>query len=219
MKDAYFLEENIKEVAGEMFQQVIGIHRRDTVLKAPRQSALIVLDMQEYFLNVSSHAYLPSAGAIIPGINRLIETYQAQGRPVIFTRHLNTDSNAGTLKTWWSDLITEENPLSELSRRLPFGETIVIQKSQYDAFYNTDMGNILTGFGVQHVLICGVMTHLCCETTARSAFVHGFEVWFAVDGTATQNEEFQRATLLNLSHGFATPVMVDEVLEVMGNDD
>jgi isochorismate hydrolase len=57
------------------------------------------------------------------------------------------------------------------------------------------------------------MTHLCCETTARSAFMRGLQVFIAVDGTATYSEAFHRASLLNLSHGFALPVLVDEILE------
>jgi bifunctional isochorismate lyase / aryl carrier protein len=59
------------------------------------------------------------------------------------------------------------------------------------------------------------MTHLCCETTARSAFTHGFEVFFTIDGTATYNERFHIATLLNLSHGFALAVLVEEVIEML----
>ncbi|MES0360330.1 MAG: isochorismatase family protein, partial [Anaerolineales bacterium] len=59
----------------------------------------------------------------------------------------------------------------------------------------------------------GVMTHLCCETTARSAFVRGFEVFFVIDGTATYNEDYHMATLLNLAHGFTTPVLTKEVLK------
>ncbi|MGB9641195.1 MAG: isochorismatase family protein, partial [Anaerolineales bacterium] len=45
---------------------------------------------------------------------------------------------------------------------------------------------------------------LCCETTARSAFIRGFEPFFLVDGTATYNSYFHQATLLNLNHGFAS---------------
>ncbi len=59
------------------------------------------------------------------------------------------------------------------------------------------------------------MTHLCCETTARSAFVRGFEVFFTIDGTATYNKEFHFATLHNLAHGFALPILVDEILDAV----
>jgi isochorismate hydrolase len=63
------------------------------------------------------------------------------------------------------------------------------------------------------------MTHLCCETSARAAFVRGFEVLFPVDGTATYNQAFHRATLLNLSHGFAKVVLADEILAAVARHD
>ncbi|MEW6239950.1 MAG: isochorismatase family protein, partial [Chloroflexota bacterium] len=66
---------------------------------------------------------------------------------------------------------------------------------------------------VEQVVITGVMTHLCCETTARAAFVRGFDVFYVVDGTATYTEAFHRASLLNLAHGFAVPVLAEEILE------
>ena len=92
---------------------------------------------------------------------------------------------------------------------------IVLSKHQYDAFYESNLESILGENEITDVVISGVMTHLCCETTARSAFVRGFQVWFTVDGTATYNREFHKATLVNLSHGFATPVLVDEVLAAL----
>ena len=69
--------------------------------------------------------------------------------------------------------------------------------------------------GVRRIVISGVMTHLCCETTARSAFVRGFEVFFTVDGTASYTADFHRASLLNLAHGFAVPVLVSEILAAL----
>jgi isochorismate hydrolase len=59
------------------------------------------------------------------------------------------------------------------------------------------------------------MAHLCCETTARSAFVRGFEVFFVVDATATYNRQFHQSTLINLAHGFAIPVLTQEVLDAL----
>jgi isochorismate hydrolase len=57
-----------------------------------------------------------------------------------------------------------------------------------------------------------VMTHLCCETTARSAFTRGSGL-LPVDGTATYNRAFHRASLLNLAHGFASLTFVEDILE------
>ncbi|MCK5301472.1 MAG: isochorismatase family protein, partial [Thermoplasmatales archaeon] len=50
-------------------------------------SALIVIDMQEYFINENSHAFIPSAQFIIPNINTLIKRYRKLGLPIIFTFH------------------------------------------------------------------------------------------------------------------------------------
>lgn len=188
-----------------------SIKRHDAAF-VPERSALLILDMQKYFLSASSHAFVPSAQAIIPLIVELTEAYAKKDLPVIFTRHLNSPQNAGLMAKWWQDLIREENPLSEIIDELALSSGMVLKKSQYDAFFETPLTDILRGKGVTQVVICGVMTHLCCETTARSAFVRGFEVFFTVDGTASYNERFHLATLLNLSHGFAVPVLVEEIL-------
>ena len=55
------------------------------------------------------------------------------------------------------------------------------------------------------------MTHLCCESTARSAVVRGFEVFFLIDGTATYNQQFHFGSLYNLAHGVATQVLAQEI--------
>ena len=49
----------------------------------------------------------------------------------------------------------------------------------------------------------------------RSAYVRGFDVTFPVDATVSYSEEFHLATLLNLSHGFATIAFVEEVLDAL----
>ncbi|HDD44696.1 MAG TPA: isochorismatase family protein, partial [Candidatus Desulfofervidus auxilii] len=54
--------------------------------------------------------------------------------------------------------------------------------------------------------------------TARSAFMRNFEVFFVVDGTATYNRNFHLATLLNLSHGFAIPVLTQEIINFLKNE-
>ena len=177
--------------------------------------ALLVLDMQEYFLHPESHAFVPSAPALIPGIQQLIKGFRQKGYPVFFTQHVNTQENAGMMAEWWRDLITAEHPRVGLSTHFEVGESPVIQKTQYDAFWGTDLDDMLTSMGCTDVVITGVMTHLCCETTARAAFMHGYRVWFPVDGTATYHLDFHRSTLTTLAHGFAIPVLVRELLSAL----
>ena len=115
--------------------------------------------------------------------------------------------------SWWKDLITAENKLSDLIPELDIPGATVISKTQYDAFYETNLEALLKEWSIAQVVIGGVATHLCCETTARSAFVRGISVFLPLDATATYTREFFRASLLNLSHGFATPVLARELMD------
>jgi len=212
VKQTYFTSDSIHQKASEMLAELVGFRQKPARPFMPQVSALLVLDMQKYFLQADSHAYIPSALAIVPGINRLVQSYADQGLPVVFTQHVNTVQDAGMMGNWWYDLITESSSLSQIAAELDPSSGILLRKSQYDAFYQTDLAELLRAREVTQVVICGVMTHLCCETTARSAFVRGFEVFFTIDGTASYSENFHRATLLNLAHGVATLVLVDEIL-------
>lgn len=211
-REAYFTVESIREKSLAMLDGLASLRARHTDIVFHRErSALLVLDMQEYFLRPTSHAFIPSAPAIIPNLQSLISNYPSSNLPIIFTRHLNTDADAAMMSRWWRDLIRTDSPDSVLSPALDSSVGVLIEKSQYDAFHKTSLEEVLRSRGVEQVVITGVMTHLCCETTARSAFVRGFEVFFCIDGTATYTEELHRASLLNLSHGFAIPVMAEVI--------
>jgi isochorismate hydrolase len=216
MKERYFTTQNLVAKSTAMLTELAAHRRRRRPLALDRV-ALLVLDMQDYFLAEESHAFLPSAPAIVPGVRKLVSAIAAQACPVIFTRHLNTGSDAGMMGRWWPELILADDPLSQISHRMDTSLGAVQEKPQYDAFFDTELHQALTAASVRQVVITGVKTHLCCETTARSAFVHGYEVVFVVDGTATDNELHHLATLRNLSHGFANVATVHEVLAGIGH--
>ena len=218
MKEAYFIPQNIDAKALEMRQTAGELARLDRMRFSPQQSALLVLDMQAYFLDSSSHAYIPSASTILPRLSDLAATYTACGLPVIYTRHVNTPENAQLMATWWRELIMADNPLSQIVPVFDRSQGWELEKSQYDAFYKTGLEAWLRGQGIRQVVVGGVMTHLCCETTARAAFGRGFEVFFLVDGTATYTEAYHRASLLNLAHGFAELKLVREIMAGLAGD-
>jgi len=215
MEINYFTAANIERKAHQMLARLAGYRQHHVLRFRPRETALLIIDMQRYFLDESSRAFLPSAPAIVPGLKRLLDGFRRQKSPVIFTRHANNESNAFMMGKWWSDLIPEGDELSEIIPELPTTDSIVIGKTQYDAFYQTDLEEVLKKQGASRVVVTGVMTHLCCETTARSAFVRGFEVIVAIDGMATDNEDFHMATLNNLAHGFAIPVLIKELTKYL----
>jgi nicotinamidase-related amidase len=214
-KELYFSKENLPEEVHKLILEIrkAGARERMPDLSGARP-ALLVTDMQEYFLHPASHAFIPSAEAIIPNINRLIDHFKKNNHPVIFTKHLNTEKDAGNMKTWWHNLIARDSPLFSLSPGLhvPLSPgPLVLEKSQYDAFFGTDLEQILRDKDIDTLIICGVMTNLCCETTLRSAFVRGFRCFMPVDATAAYTRHYHVSTFINMSFGF-TPVITTEAL-------
>lgn len=215
-KETYFTFDNIREESQAMLAQLQPGLRPRSAAFIPEHSALLVLDMQRYFLDLHSHACIPSAPAILPGIQQLIHAYAQSGLPIIFSRHLNTTEDAGNMASWWRDLISGDRPESMLTPELDTSSGTILHKSQYDAFMKTDLEADLRARWVRSVVISGVMTHLCCESTARSAFMRGFEVFFLVDATATYNRAFHLASQLNLAHGFASLQRTTDILAALG---
>ena len=213
MKEAYYQPDTIQGLADVWLE---NYSRPKKALRQPfniKEAGLLILDMQRYFIDEKSHAWVPSAAVIIPGLNAAANYFRHAGRPVIATQHINTPENAGMMASWWSELILEEHPLVGLAPELDVCPEEVLQKSQYDAFFESGLEARLKGQRVKQVVIGGLMTHLCCEMTARSAFVRGFEVYFLVDGTATYNREYHQAALLNLAHGTAVLISIDQLLK------
>jgi len=219
MKERYFTPDTIVEKSGQMLRSLhkYSERHREEVLFRPERCALMVLDMQKYFLEEGSHAFIPSAPAIVPNIRRLAAAFATLDMPVILTRHINTKEDAGLMGSWWKDIIRGENDHSEIIPELRQWQRgagafpVTLEKTRYDAFHGTVLETLLRDRDISQLVITGVMTHLCVETTARSAFMRGFEVFLPVDGTATCSEDFHRASFLNLSHGFAVPVLMDEL--------
>jgi bifunctional isochorismate lyase / aryl carrier protein len=209
LKESYFTETTVTSVAGEMLAEVSRLEDIHPGKIQPQSYALLVIDMQRHFLDGQM---VPSAPAIIPNINRLIQAFHRANRPVIFTRHLNRKEDAGMMEHWWDGLISPDDPNSMLDERVNLGSSVVINKTQYGAFYKTELEEMLRKDGVTQVVVCGVVTHLCCETTARCAFLRGFSVVFPPDATASYNRQLHLASLLTLCNGFIYPLMVEDFI-------
>jgi len=182
----------------------------------PGQSVLLIVDFQEFFANPESHACLPHIHMVEGNIIRLLSAYRKRDLPVIFTRHAHgEDSNIGALGRWWRDPLMDGNPLSCLRFEPEEGEVLVV-KDRYDAFYNTELDEVLRTMEAEELVIAGVMTDLCVETTARSAFVRDYDATIVLDATTTQEDKLHLSSLLTLAHGFAVIRRTDEILEALG---
>jgi isochorismate hydrolase len=211
-KSPYLTENTISMKSQQIFNaiQELGLIHSNQVFQ-PQNAALLVLDMQNYFLDPASHAFIPSAPAIIPNIQLLISSFIDFDRPVYFTKHSNPQETAGMMAVWWKELISPESHMGEIISEIDSFQGEVLYKERYDAFFGTSLDERLHHKSIKQLVICGVMTHLCCETTARSAFMQDYQVFFTVDGTATYTEQFHLSSVINLAHGFAKPVFCRDI--------
>ncbi|KAK7308274.1 hypothetical protein VNO77_41876 [Canavalia gladiata] len=164
----------------------------------PKSCALLVIDVQNHFSSMAT--------PILSNLNTTISLCRNASIPVIFTRHCHkSPSDYGMLEEWWfGDLIIDGTSEAELMEALDCkGVDMVVEKSTYSAFEKTGLKERLMEMGVKEVIVTGVMTNLCCETTSRDAFVKGFRVFFSTDATATSDVDLHEATLKNLAYGFA----------------
>jgi isochorismate hydrolase len=172
----------------------------------PNQAALLVIDMQEYFRDIAK----PMLGTL----EKVINSARNAGIPIIYTQHSHKrPEEDGMLGEWWDgNLIGYGTPEAELIPEVGFSpKDKLISKNVYSAFTATDLDGYLKSIGRPEVIITGVMTNLCCETTARDAFCRGYRVFFSSDATATCSKEFHEATLRNLGYGFAYLVDADDL--------
>ena len=221
-KDNYFTSEN-KTIKVEKWSSILNNYysKKKKISFQLQQSALLVIDMQNYFLDTSSHAYIPSSEIIIKPIEKLINIFQRKNRPIIFTQYgisNNKIKERTKMREWWGEELTFDNPLSEIYPSINTSNSIIIKKTTYDAFIGTDLQKILEENKINQLIITGVITHLCCETTARSAFCRNFTVWMVIDCLASHNEELHLSSLKAASHGFAIPITSDKLLEKMENE-
>jgi len=216
-KTRYFTKTTIDETANSMYRKLdsqFDLHKNRLEIQ---KSALLILDMQDFFHNKSSHAFVPSAKAIIKPIKSLANLFINNNLPIITTKHINNKANAKQMDYWWQDILTEDSEFSQIIPDFDIPQAELIIKSQYDTFYNTNLHDILQKNNIEQIIITGVMTHLCCETTARAAFVRGYNVFFPIDGTATYNEEFHNASLTNLAHGFANITLIENLIQAFND--
>ena len=164
----------------------------------PDRCGLLVIDMQQYFLSI--------AAPILGNVLSLVEACRSKGIEILFTRHGHRDisEDGGMLAEWWGDLIAYGSKDWELINALEAADTGgMIDKNRYSAFKGTGLDEHLKSRKIEELIITGVMTNCCCETTARDAFVRDYRVFFVSDATATVNDELHIASLKNLAYGFA----------------
>jgi nicotinamidase-related amidase len=181
----------------------------------PGRTALINVDMQRCFVEGSPLAS-PDGLAVLDRINALASACRSAGVLVVHTRGwMRADgSNLGVMgelvPPFIVALYTEGADTAELHEGLTvLPGDVILDKPRYGAFHATDLELILRSRGIDTVIISGIATNICCETTAREAAQRDFRVIFLRDGTATKEmngvsaEDLQSATCASLGMVFA----------------
>jgi len=146
--------------------------------------ALIVIDVQESFRQDRLWDAISDPG-IAAKVGRLVEAARAQGDLVVWVLH--AEAGSGTVFDPASGHVRLIDGLAARD-----GEP-VITKTSHNAFTTTNLQQVLTAHGVTEVLVCGIRTEQCCETTARVASDFGYGVTFVTDATATSPIEHRDA--------------------------
>ena len=212
--DVYVTRETLDKAAATWLKKIAPFNVHEMELNTAR-AALLVIDMQKYFLDPASPTFTCGGLAVLDNIAALIAAFRAAGRPVIYTRHVhNPDgSDLGIMDWWWEGKCYEGTPESEVHDRIaPLPGEKQIQKHRYSGFYNTDLETVLRCQGITDLAIAGIMTNMCCESTARDAYYRDYRVFFPADATGSVTEEMHVATLLNLAFGFAYVTTAEAII-------
>jgi len=138
--------------------------------------ALVVIDVQESFRQAPLWPVISSPG-IAADVARLVDGARAHGDLVVWVLH--TEPGTGTTFDPASGHVRYLAPL-----RPQAGEP-QLTKTSHNAFTTTNLQQLLTQRGITEVIVCGIRTEQCCETTARVAADLGYQVTFVTEATAT----------------------------------
>ncbi|MGO4104687.1 cysteine hydrolase family protein [Leifsonia sp. YAF41] len=189
-------------------------HRSSPGALDPR-AALVIVDVQQAF---DETAYWgprdnPSCEA---NIEALLTHWRETGRPVIFVRH---DSTAP------SSPLHPDNPGNAFKDIITGTPDLLVTKSVNSSFHGTpDLHAWLQENAIEELVVCGITTNHCCETTARVGGNLGYRVYFPLDATHTFDRHAQdgenvaaatlsRMTGVNLHGEFGTVVTTADLLE------
>jgi nicotinamidase-related amidase len=177
------------------------------------RAALIVVDVQQGF---GDPVWGPRNN---PGseenIATLIGAWRSKGQPVVYVRHDSPEAGSP---------FTPGQPGNDFQEILDGEPDLLVVKSVNSAFHGEpDLATWLRAEGIERVVVCGIQTNMCCETTARVAANLDFDMTFVLDATHTYDlpardggtitaDELSRVTATNLDPEFGRVVDTHEAV-------
>lgn len=200
-----------------------------TLTLATSSTALVVVDMQRYFIEEPFAGACPVAREIVPNVNRLAGAVRKAGGVVAWLQ-----MEAGSLAdSNWSALRERYNETSargrwenlrpeaagfELWPDLEIEPTdLLVVKNRYSAFIpgSSHLDEELRGLGVDTLLVGGVATNACCESTARDAMMLNYRVIMVSDACAAASDVEHASALNNFYLFFGDVQTTEEVLALL----
>jgi nicotinamidase-related amidase len=192
------------------------------------KTALIVVDMQNGFC-VDEYSIRPGSSLenfkkAIPGCVALVAAARAAGQMVIFTRYVHMDGNADEKRPSGrraglasGSMLQKDSKGIELIEELtPLEGEFVIDKSRPSSFYGTRLEPLLTANKIENVIVCGVTTNICVETTVRDSHQRGYDTYVVEDATGEFEASRHWHALYTMAFGFGTMVTVEDVQRSWG---
>lgn len=194
----------------------------EMMLKDAR-AALVIVDVQNDYCH--PQGALASAGEDVSGVKNIIPnlqklyTFAKQNHiPCIFVQTIHRDATDS--KVWKKraagrmlKICRPESWGAGAYGVIPDDNDIIVYKHRYSAFINTPLDTILRSNEIDTLILTGVATNICVESTARDAYMLDYQVVFMEDGTATFMEGMHEATLVNIKAYFGEVVKTDELIE------
>lgn len=195
--------------------------------------ALLIVDMQVGFVSPSG-AYArggrPVRGAegLAAAINRLREGFRRAGLPRLYTAYRYRPDGADypthlhrvlprAYAARAEPVFVPGSPETEIiPELLPAPDEPVVYKNRYSGFHGTDLSARLAAARVRTVVLVGVLSHVCVDTTARDAFAHDLDVVVVRDAVAGVDDRLHEAALQNLGETVGAVASVTEVLGAIG---
>ncbi len=151
-------------------------------------SALLVIDMLNDFIEDGGALVVPGAKRIVPDLERILTHAREQDIPVVFVTDSHREDDMefshwpphAISGTWGGAVIPELQPLP--------GE-YVVPKRRYSAFFGTDLDNYLRELGVRKLYLTGVLTNICVYATALDAAMRGYRIAVFKQAVASLSEE------------------------------
>lgn len=187
----------------------------------PKRAALLIHDMQYYFVNAFTEKQSPRSELIV-NINHLKNECRKLGIPIIYSRQPGGQraDQRGLLQDFWGDGV--ENQLAQtaiLDEIAPDESDIVITKWRYSAFKKTNLLNILQESGRDQLIICGIYAHIGCLLTASDAFMKDIQPFFVTDAVADFSLEEHKMAVNYAAKRCAYTISTQNIVSMMNKMD